>query len=306
MLSDDQLGQALRQEFRALGSDINPTPALMQCLLGDEPATAKASLPSNHPARMAAASRLERPSLLGRLVGSSVPFRGLAGGAALTVAIIAAAVVLITGAGPSLVARAYAATSPKGVIVHYVQTLRFGLPATKPQTAVSEVWSYGAQRHLVLEPSKHQQFEEVAIDHGQVQRYVDGMISKNRVPARILARGCGSTAVLLGGYCELTGQNSPVAALRTLYEAGRLHAVGKTTVNGRHVDVIMGSSKAVWIRALVDPRTSVPIEIKMTETFPRPRFFGPLVVTTTITGYQRLALTARNREMLLMRSHPTR
>jgi len=304
MLSDDQLGQALRHELRALGSDIHPSHGLMQRLLGDEPAIAKASVASNRPVRTAAAPRRgERPPLLGRLVGPRVAFRGLAGAFALVVAVVVAALVLTTGGGPSLVARAYAATSPQGVIFHYIQTLRFRRPAAEPQTAVTEVWSYGKQRHLILEPNKFQHFEDLAIDNGQVQRYLDGTISTNTIPANVLARGCGSIAILLDGFCERSDQNSPLAALRALYRSGRLHASGQTTANGQRVDVLTGSSNAVQVRALVDPHTSVPIEIEMTETLPLPRF-GPLVVTTTITDYQRLALTPRNRELLLMRSHP--
>lgn len=133
-----------------------------------------------------------------------------------------------------------------------------------------------------------------------MRRYLDGTITKNSIPVKILARGCGLIAILLGGYCE---QNSSLAALRALYRSGRLHATGQTTVNGRRVAVLTGSSSAVRVRALVDPHTSVPIEIDMTESIPLPRF-GPLVVTTTITDYQRLAPTPHNRELLLIRSHP--
>lgn len=137
MLSDDQLGQALRHELCALGSDIHPSHDLMQRLLSDEPARAEASVASNRPARLAATRRRGgRPPLSGRLVGPRVALRGLAGAFALVVALVAVALVLAPGSGPSLVARAYAATSPQGVFVHYIQTfVSGGLPPSRRPTS---------------------------------------------------------------------------------------------------------------------------------------------------------------------------
>ncbi|HEY5429598.1 MAG TPA: hypothetical protein VIK04_10815 [Solirubrobacteraceae bacterium] len=277
MSNDDRLGQVLRRELHGLGSDIHPSPDLMHRVLGDEP-------PQAHGRRQFATGRLAAVLAL----------------AAVTVAVL---VLLTAGGGPSIVARAYAATSTDGVIVHYIQTLRFRGGATKPQTAVTEVWTSGQRRHLILVPGTSQRYEEITLDNGNVERYFNGKLSHSSVPATVLARPCGSIAILLGGYCDRSEQTSPLAALRALYKSGRLHAVGQTTANGRRVDLLEGSSGTVGVRALVDPQTFVPIEIEMTQTFTTDPRIRPIVVTATITDYQRLALTVRNRQLLLMRSH---
>jgi len=101
--------------------------------------------------------------------------------------------------------------------------------------------------------------------------------------------------------------------LRSLYRSGRLHSAGQTTLDGHRVDVITtrGATPRTTgqqtilprVRALVDPRTFVPISIQETLVFTPPRV-PPTTLTTTITGYQRLALTPHNRQLLSMRPHP--
>ncbi len=222
---------------------------------------------------------------------------------ALVTALVVAAVVLTAGGSPSIVARAYAATNTNGVIVHYIQTLQFWQRSGKSQTAVHDVWVSGQQRHLIVTGSD-QKTDEITFNGKEVQNYLpDGTLATYRVAARTLARGCGSIGILLG-ECGRSDETNPLTALRRLYQSGRLHAAGHTTLGGRRVDLITGSSQAVRLRALVDPHTFVPITIQLVQQIPMPAAFPALQLTTTITDYQRLPLTPHNRRLLLMRSHP--
>lgn len=313
MLSDDQLGEALHREFHAMGSDIVPSEDLMRRLLADDPPQ-----PRRRPAiRRRGRSAQESSRLIQRRLRisrfrhhggrRSAPPR-LTGALTLTaviVALIVALVVVVTaGGGPSIVARAYAATSTNGVIVHYIQTLQFRRSSGKSQTAVHDVWASGRQRHLIVTGNDPKQTDEIAFNGREVQNYFpDGTLATYRVAARTLARGCGSIGILLG-ECFRSDQINPLTALRRLYRSGRLHAAGQTTLGGRSVDLITGSAQAGRLRALVDPRTFVPIEIQLVQQLPRPPGFSAVQLTTTVTDYQRLPLTPHNRHLLVMRGHP--
>ena len=310
MLSDEQLGDALRHELHALSSDIVPSDELMGRVLaedrpqsGRQPAIGRRGGPArefSHPAarRLVASSsrRGARRSASRRLIAALT----------LTAMVVTLVIVVTAGGGPSIVARAYAATSSDGVIVHYIQTLQFRSSSGSLQTAVHDVWASGRQRHLIVTGSDLKQgTEEIAFNGSEVQNYhfPAGTLYTYRVSARALARGCGSIGILLG-ECGRSGQSNPLTALRRLYESGRLHAAGQTNFDGRLVDVIAGSSQGVRLRALVDPHNFVPIKIQLVQQLVRPPGFSPVQLTTTVTHYQRLPLTPRDHPLLLMRGHP--
>jgi hypothetical protein len=288
------LQQALREAAAREYPARAPSPDPMQWLIGEE-----APSEQRH-------HRSPLEGLVPRRRGRRQAARWLAPALALATALVVAAVVITAGGGPSIVARAYAATSTNGVIVHYIQTLQFRSSSGKSQTAVHDVWSSGQQRHLIVTGSDPSQgTEEIAFNGSEVQNYHSpgGTMYTYRVAARLLARDCGSIGILLG-ECGRSDQTNPLTALRRLYQSDRLHAAGQITLGGRPVDLITGSSQKVRLRALVDPHTFVPIKIQLVQQIPRPAAFPALQLTTTITDYQRLPLTRQNRRLLLMRAHP--
>ena len=109
--------------------------------------------------------------------------------------------------------------------------------------------------------------------------------------------------MLEGGCAE--GQNSsPIDALRSLFRSGQIHATGHTTIDGRRVDVLTGSSQNLHVRALIDTRTSLPVKVTMTLTFPPGRGARQVTDALTITDYQRLPVTPGNRQLLALPAHP--
>lgn len=186
---------------------------------------------------------------------------------ALAATLVAVALVLTAGGGPSIVARAYAATNTNGVIVHYIQTLQFQRSFGKSETPVHDVWVSGQQRHLIV-PGSDQKTDEITINGSEVQNYLPGgTLATYRLTAATLARGCGPTGVLLG-QCGRSDEPNPLATLRHLYQTGRLHAAGQTTIGGRRVDLITDSSQAVRLRAVIDPHTFIPIKIQLVQQIP--------------------------------------
>jgi len=282
--------------------------ALREAAAREYPERASSPEPMRHLVAVGAPSEqlLRRSSLntfVARRGGFRQVARWLAPALTLAATLVVAVVVLTAGGGPSIVARAYAATDTNGVIVHYIQTLQFRR-SSGSQTAVHDVWVSGQQRHLIVTATDPRQTEEITFNGSEVQNYFpNGTLGTYRVAARTLARGCDSIAILLG-ECGRSEQTNPLTALRRLYQSGRLHAAGQTTLGGRRVDLITGSSQAVRLRALVDPHTYVPINIELIQRIPMPAAFPALQLTTTITDYQRLPLTPHNRQLLLMRDHP--
>jgi hypothetical protein len=288
------LQQALREaaarEYPARASSPDP----MQRLIGEDAPTERRQRRSSADTVISRRGRRRRHA------------RWLAPALGLATVLVVAAIVLTSGGSRSIVARAYAATSTNGVIVHYIQTLQFRSSSGAPQTVVHDVWASGEQRHLIVTASDlKQSTEEITFNGSEIQNYTSptDTIYTYRVSARALTRGCGSVGVLLG-ECGRSDQADPVTALRRLYEAGRLHAAGQSTHGGRHVDVIKGSSDGVRLRALLSPHTFIPIEVQIVRRLVRPAGFAPLQITTTVTDYQRLSLAPRNRQLLLMRGHP--
>jgi hypothetical protein len=226
--------------------------------------------------------------------------RGRAAGAVLAIVASAGLAFLVTvgAGGSSVVARAYAATDPAGVIVHYVETTSF--QHRSPQTL--EVWTYGDQSHQILNADDPKNRQDIMASHGHVYTLTDGQLMTSLYsPADIR---CPAAGILSG--CVLSENNSPIAALRVLYRAGEIHLTGHTTVDGRRLDVLSGRSGSLRLRALVDGHTFVPVKVTMTRTLTWPRTKVPLppsTVVQTITDYQRLPVTASNLRRLALPPH---
>jgi hypothetical protein len=228
--------------------------------------------------------------------------RDRAAGAVLAIVASAGLALLLTvgGGGSSVVARAYAATDPAGVIVHYVETTWFQHQSGSPQTL--EVWTYGDQSHQILNADGPKNRQDIVASRGHVYTLMDGQLMTSLYsPADIR---CPAAGILSG--CVLSENNSPMAALRVLYRSGQIHLTGHTTVDGRRLDVVSGRSGNLSIRALIDGHTFVPVKVTMTQTLTWPRTKVPLppsTVVQTITDYQRLPVTASNLRRLVLPPH---
>lgn len=278
MLTDEQLGSSLRQQLTALGSEIHPSPELTQRLL-------------DHGPRRRPRRRVDTARRLPALV--------------LAMAALAIAILLVTSnRGPSIVARAYAATDPSGVIVHYTETLTFSGGGARPKTEVREVWRSGQQLHVIIAPDNPGSTDDIAIDGRDVHNYTQDTIAIYKLPASF-GRGTCTPGQVLAQLCNNNAQADAVAALRRLAHDGRLHSTGPATLDGRRVDRLTGTTQGYTITALVDAHTFLPVKIQATESIHRPRIFGPPeYVTTTVTDYQQLTASPQNDKLLLMRSHP--
>jgi hypothetical protein len=242
--------------------------------------------------------RLRRNPLISRRGGRHRTARWLAPALALATVVVVAAAALTSGGGASLVTRAYAAMSPTGVIVHFVETAR-SLRPNGATASTSEIWIYGDQSHQIINPRSPNRQDLVAHD-GRVQTLAFNTLSSSRYsPAD---NRCSAIDVLEG--CVLTQSNSPITALRALYRAGLIHATGHATANGRGVDILTGQSRNLRIRALVDAHTLLPAKVTMTFTLPRTGRVRVANYVLTITDYQRLPVTTSNLRQLALPPHP--
>lgn len=278
MLTDEELGSSLRHRLIELGSEIHPSPELTQRLLDNAPSR-------RSPRRVRTARSL--PAI------------------ALALAALVAAIVLLSSNGaPSIVARAYAATDPSGVIVHYVETLTFSGGGSRAKTTIREVWRSGQRLHVIQAPNNPRATDDIAIDGREVHNYAQNTIAIYKLPATFGHRSC-TPGQVLAQLCNNNAQADPVAALRRLAHGGRLHSTGPITLDDRRVDSLTGTTDGYTITALVDPHTFLPIKIQVTESIHRPRIFGPpQYLTTTVTNYQQLTTSSQNSKLLLLRPHP--
>lgn len=226
---------------------------------------------------------------------------GAVAGLATVIAVLGAILVIGAGGGPSIVARAYAAINPAGVIVHYVETGYSSLLANRHVQFISEFYIDGHTSHQILEPNDPKARQDIVTSGGQVWTLAFGTLSS--IPAWPANTRCAAAIVLEGG-CAGGQNNTPIDGMRSLYRSGQIHANGHATINGRRVDVLTGSTGDLRLRALVDAHTFLPVKVTMTETFPQGRGRRAVTNALTITDYQRLSITPQNRQLLALPPHP--
>jgi hypothetical protein len=226
---------------------------------------------------------------------------GAVAGLATAIAVVVAILVIGASGGPSIVARAYAATNPAGVIVHYIETSRSSLQANTQVPYITEFWVDGPDSHQILEANNPKKRQDIVTSGGQGYTLAFGTLAI--IPAWPANTRCAAAIVLEGGCAE--GQNNtPIDGLRSLYRSGQIHTNGHATINGRRVDVLTGSTANLQLRALVDAHTFLPVKVTMIETFPQGRGRRPITYALTITDYQRLPTTPHNRQLLQLPPHP--
>jgi hypothetical protein len=213
-----------------------------------------------------------------------------------TIAVLALAITLVvTGGGDnSLIARAYAAISGDSAVIHFVATAR-RTPDPGDVTATAEIWTSGTRSRAIITVRR-----PGPLGHEVVHKHViaaDGnhvtMLKNGRITESTTAEQCA----LVLGFCNSTTGN-PLASVSRLYHAGRLHTAGSETVNGRRLDLIIGTTAGadqpqISVRLLVDPSTATPVEI--VEIFATG---GRL--TAEITGYRRMQPTPQTRRLLTL------
>jgi hypothetical protein len=231
---------------------------------------------------------------------------------AVVVALALTAAVTRTGGQLSLAARAYAATNPAGVVVHYVEITRV---APRPPhgesahghflvgwTRREEVWRSGSSSRVVIVSAfdVNGRLHPIAMELIQKLSRLEAYAARTifRVPrqaSHALAPQCAANIA-----CELLEGPDPVVTLHRLAAEGRLREAGRTRRDGRALVVMLDArDPQAKLRIYLDPNTGVPVEI----TQPVPGV-SPLPMTTTILDYQRLALTAQSERLLAMRPHP--
>jgi hypothetical protein len=237
-------------------------------------------------------------SFVSRRQARRPPGQWLAPVLAVAIGLAVAAVTLTAGSGPSIVARAYAAMSPSGAIVHFVETARLVQHNGRTLSA-SEIWIYGDQSHQIIDPRSAKSRQDIVASDGHVQTLAFDTLSRSRYsPADTR---CSAIDVLEG--CVLGENNSPIGALRALYRSGLIHATRRATVDGRRVEVLTGQSHNLSIRALVDAHTFLPVKVTMTSRLPRIGHPPAATVALTISDYERLPVTRSNLRRLALPRH---
>jgi hypothetical protein len=231
---------------------------------------------------------------------------GLLSGVATAIAAIVAVLLISLGGEVSIVQRAYAATSPVGVIVHYEEIT--ASPVTSDRQRVT-YWIDGARSRALYDVGNPKDLQDISIGDGELRTLAHGMLVIQPL-GRDAAR-CSPGSALLG-VCPGGPGGTPVDGLRELLRSGAMRSSGHTTINGRRLDVLSGMTKGplgvLRVRALVDARTFVPVRVTIVDALPRgatktDRQTG-IVNTLTITGYERLPINTANRTLLTLPAHP--
>jgi hypothetical protein len=226
-------------------------------------------------------------------------------GLATVLAAVIAAMLFSLGGGPSIVQRAYAAIDPTGVIVHYVETTVSPEPADRQQVAY---WLHGLDsRQVVNVDNSNPKYRQDIVTSGGLLRNL-GLGKLVITPVGPTPTRCAQALVLLGDCAGVPGA-TPMNGLRSLYHSGRMHVAGHTTVNGRPVDVLVGSIHSgvigeLKVKALVDAHTFSPVRVTITDALPKGNAKTGIVNVLTITHYQRLPVTPRTLKLLALPAHP--
>lgn len=226
-------------------------------------------------------------------------------GVATALAAVIAALLFSLGGGPSIVQRAYAAIDPTGVIVHYVETTISPVPADRQQVTY---WLHGLDsRQIVNVDNSNPRFRQDIVTGGGLRRTL-GLGKLVIMPSGPAHARCAQALVLDGDCAGLPGA-TPMNGLRSLYQAGKMHVAGHGTVNGRSVDVLVGSVHSdvigeLKVKALIDAHTFAPVSVTITDALPKGRANKAIVNVLTITHYQRLPITPRTLKLLALPPHP--
>lgn len=226
----------------------------------------------------------------------------LALGAVPAIAIVVLAALALRGTASSNPARG-GAGGP--VIVHYVATdvVSYQGSATRAQRmrAASRrwlEWVSGARTHVEIYRANGALIGEIATTATWIQEYLPPR--GNVIGAGPVPKGPAVCNMPLT-ICALRGVD-PVAIVRKFIRSGTLRFAHSTVLDGRALSLYQGRSGDMQIGVWVDPKTSIPFQIR-TRVALLQRKPGWVVTTTRISDYERLPLTAKSQALLRLRSH---
>jgi hypothetical protein len=255
-------------------------------------------------------ARLEVPApLAARALGAgggrqrSSPWRRAVPAGVLVGAVVAGALVLVLargeGPGLGLAARAYAATSPKGIVHYRIERNGYANGRLSVQQDREE-WVYRDVRHMLawdrIPPGSTPRLTVDARTVGR--RSTTWMASSDDFVRLTRSRGTRTTP------SPLPENGNPMLAFRRAYAAGRLTDLG----GGRfQVTLPKGFSNASLIYE-VDPQTALPRKAIVRMVIPPLKGVRDKPVSSLsvyrFTIYEHLAPTAANKVRLRLLPHP--
>jgi hypothetical protein len=252
------------------------------------------------------------------------PIIALAGG--LTSAVLLIPTLLAGAPGGSsrldLVAQARAALTPSGVLVHTIVTQHAEVLPGHRDVHVSapaqttEQWSMANPPRWRIafsypDPKAHPGAGRVGDAHGPIVGPVQFVHAgdseftyyQQRNTLRIVRGLPPGTGSAIPGPTPLG--NDPIATLRAMLQTGRLHDAGTSTVQGRQVRRLVGTTQRTFgkkrittaVEYDVDPDTFAPVAARIELPFPFDD--GPAVaVVLRFRRFETLPLTAQTRRLL--------
>ncbi len=215
---------------------------------------------------------------------------------------------------PSIAARVLAASDSRHAIVHYVAAVeQLQVQTRRLQSSRWDVWLAGSRAHVLiyqLGPRGSFLRAEITTNGNSIELYRPAPFGNTVTRgARPRSAATCQPALTMCGFRTI----DPVALLRQLAMTRSLRQAGERSRGGRET-VVLENQRAArilaptgsWLlalRATVDSRTFVPIQVASTIIGPR----GTTIrrTTATISGYQRLPLNARSNRLLRMFAHPS-
>lgn len=238
------------------------------------------------------------------------PLGALLGACALA-GLAAAAITLMSATGEtSIAARAFAATTTSGRLVHYVEVASYspppgmGLRQVKRRAAV---WVSGGRSRvietvtLIFLDGRHTTVQHIssAGTGGEGAEAVPAGGGSAPAPHPMPATPALPAASCIDSGACTPAAATPISALRALYLKGKLNDSGETVSEGRRLDVLT-SKEGPPMRILVDPQSFLPVEVL---TSYRSAGSGTMLASTTIEDYRQLPLTPSATGMLAPRCH---
>ena len=250
-------------------------------------------------------SALDRPPRRGRAAGA----RSMVWGALALIPVAIVGAIAITTLG-------HRSSSGSGggatgaYVVHYqvrtvVQLALRGRSRSTSMVTIDDVWVSGRSAHWV---STRQFFARSGRSQvSPVEFATDGRVLASFSPptpanptGKLVEVEAASRprCSLLALFCPFAPRD-PAVAVRMAVDRGLLVLRARNVLlNGRHVDELI-RRRGPSVEVFVAPGTFIPVELSVHSSGPL-RDFG----VATITGYERLPLTAANRSLLRMSQHP--
>lgn len=215
--------------------------------------------------------------------------------------LVAFAILLVTSGGSrhesSILAKAYAATDSRGVILHYRDRMMLTVSGRTHLVRSAEVWMSGSRvRSRALDAAG--QLVESALSAHREMIYD---ASRNRITELTFVHASS----MLSSENIPIWMSNPITALHSWYAQGRLRFARRESRRGRLYDVLISTGRPAGARpgtrVLVEAHTFIPVEISnRTDENGKPAARW----TVHFSAFQRLPLTTSSRAELRLAPHP--